>query len=224
MTRGEYNSVKLRLQYEYVVANFTCQMHASLRTEEHIAIATTTSGIAATMMPGGRTAHSRFKIPVPSDLTSTCDIPVDTDLADLIQKASLIIWDETTMTNQYEFEDLDRTLRDVTNVEQPFGGKKFVLGGDLRQVFLVIERDTQAHAVSACLTNAKFWKDVKVIHLKENRRSRLDPDFSEFLLRIGDGVEPYVMEDMVKLPDDLMLEWDGEHVRRLIDEVFQRLE
>jgi ATP-dependent DNA helicase PIF1 len=29
-----------------------------------IAIATATSGIAASIMPGGRTAHSRFKIPI----------------------------------------------------------------------------------------------------------------------------------------------------------------
>ncbi|XP_026416050.1 ATP-dependent DNA helicase PIF1-like [Papaver somniferum] len=56
-------------------------------------------------------------------------------------------------------------------------------------------------------------------------RLRLDPDFSEFLLRIGDRVEPYVMEIMVKLPDDIMLECDGEQVvKRLIHEVFARLE
>ncbi|XP_026436770.1 uncharacterized protein LOC113334784 isoform X2 [Papaver somniferum] len=191
---------------------------AYLRTEGHIAIATATSGIAATMMPGGRTAHSRFKIPVPADSTSSCDIHVDTDLADLIRKASLIIWDEATMANRYAFEALDRTLRDITKVELPFGGKIMVLGGDFRQVLPVIEHGTRAQALSACLTNAKFWKDVKVIHLKENMRSRLDPDFLEFLLLIGDGVEPCVMEDMVKLPDDIVLEWDGEQaVKRLID-------
>ncbi|XP_026419750.1 ATP-dependent DNA helicase pfh1-like [Papaver somniferum] len=198
---------------------------AYLRTEGHIAIATATSGIAATMIPGGRTAHYRFKIPVPADSTSTCNIPVDTDLADLIRKASLIIWDEATMDNRYTFEALDQTLRDVTKVELPFGGKILVLGGDFRQVLPVIERGTRAQAVSACLTNEKFWKHVKVIHLKENIRSRLDPGSSEFLLRIGDGVEPYVMVEMVKLADDTVLEWDGEKdVRRLIDEAFPRLE
>ncbi|XP_026434652.1 ATP-dependent DNA helicase PIF2-like [Papaver somniferum] len=198
---------------------------AYLRTEGHIAIATATSGIVATMMSGGRTAHSRFKIPVPADSTSSCDIPVDTDLADLIRKASLIIWDEPIMENRYAFEDLDRILRAVTKVEKPFGGKVLVFGGDFRQVLPVIERGTRAQAVSACLTNAKFWKDVKVSHLKENMRSRLDPDFSEFLVRIGDKVEPYVMEDMVKLPGDIVLEWDGEQaIKRLIDEVFPRFE
>ncbi|XP_026416586.1 uncharacterized protein LOC113312026 [Papaver somniferum] len=129
---------------------------------------------------------------------------------DLIRKTSLIIWDEATMANRYAFEALDRTLRDVTKVELPFGGKILVLGGDFRQLLPIIERGTRAQAVSTCLTNAKFWKHVNVIHLKENMHSRLDPGFSEFFLRIGDGVESYVIEKMA--------------VRRLIEEVFPRLE
>ena len=35
---------------------------AKVRSLGEIAIATATSGIAASIMPGGRTAHSRFKI------------------------------------------------------------------------------------------------------------------------------------------------------------------
>jgi hypothetical protein len=37
---------------------------AKVRSMGLIAIATATSGIAASIMPGGRTAHSRFKIPI----------------------------------------------------------------------------------------------------------------------------------------------------------------
>ena len=37
---------------------------ARVRSEGKIAIATATSGVAASIMPGGRTAHSRFKIPL----------------------------------------------------------------------------------------------------------------------------------------------------------------
>ncbi|KAK2436868.1 ATP-dependent DNA helicase pif1 [Trifolium repens] len=36
---------------------------ASLRSRGQIVIATASSGIAATLLPGGRTAHSRFKLP-----------------------------------------------------------------------------------------------------------------------------------------------------------------
>ncbi|XP_026459792.1 uncharacterized protein LOC113360500 [Papaver somniferum] len=55
-------------------------------------------------------------------------------------------------------------------------------------------------------------------------RSRLDPIFSEFLIRIGDGTEPYVVDNMVKLPDDIVMKWEGEKsVEKLIDEVFPEL-
>ena len=37
---------------------------ARVRTTDRITVATATSGIAASIMPGGRTAHSRFKIPI----------------------------------------------------------------------------------------------------------------------------------------------------------------
>ena len=46
---------------------------ARLRSEGLIAIATATSGIAASILPGGRTAHSRFKIPIKLASNSMCN-------------------------------------------------------------------------------------------------------------------------------------------------------
>jgi hypothetical protein len=37
-------------------------------------------------------------------------------LCELIQSASLIIWDEALMTHKIAFEALDRTLRDIMSV------------------------------------------------------------------------------------------------------------
>ena len=37
---------------------------AKIRSTDRIVVATATSGIAASIMPGGRTAHSRFKNPI----------------------------------------------------------------------------------------------------------------------------------------------------------------
>ena len=37
---------------------------AKVRSEGHIALSTASSGIAATLLDGGTTAHSRFKIPI----------------------------------------------------------------------------------------------------------------------------------------------------------------
>ena len=45
---------------------------AAVRSMGRIALATATSGAAANNMPGGRTAHSRFKIPIKIDCKSVC--------------------------------------------------------------------------------------------------------------------------------------------------------
>ncbi|KAL6219764.1 hypothetical protein ACLB2K_007523 [Fragaria x ananassa] len=48
---------------------------AKLRSMNHIVLATASSGIATTILPGGRTAHFRFKIPLDvKDQTSMCSI------------------------------------------------------------------------------------------------------------------------------------------------------
>lgn len=74
-----------------------------------------TSGIASLLLPGGRTAHSKFKIPVPTLDNSTCKIDHDSDLAELLRQTKLIIWDEAPMAHKYTFECLDRTLKDITS-------------------------------------------------------------------------------------------------------------
>ncbi|KAL7212076.1 hypothetical protein ACSBR2_014860 [Camellia fascicularis] len=62
-----------------------CALLASIRSQGRIAIATTTSGIAATLLPGGRTTHSRFKIPLNPEASSVCTITKQSDLAELIR-------------------------------------------------------------------------------------------------------------------------------------------
>ncbi|XP_037481907.1 uncharacterized protein LOC119360319 [Triticum dicoccoides] len=67
---------------------------AKVRSMGLIAIATATSGIAASIMPGGRTAHSRFKIPINVQEDIVCNINKQGGTSELLRRASLIIWDE----------------------------------------------------------------------------------------------------------------------------------
>ncbi|WVZ88358.1 hypothetical protein U9M48_034889 [Paspalum notatum var. saurae] len=63
----------------------------SLRPEGKIVLAVASSGIAALLLPGGRTAHSRFHIPLNINNESTCNIKQGTFLAELLNRTSLII-------------------------------------------------------------------------------------------------------------------------------------
>lgn len=110
---------------------------ARIRSQRKIALAVASSGIAAELLAGGRTAHSMFRIPIPIQEMSTCNIGKPTNAAKLIHDASIIIWDEAPMVHKYVSECVNRTLCDIMDCKDPFGGKVILLGGDFRQVLPV---------------------------------------------------------------------------------------
>jgi len=73
---------------------------AKVRSMDLIVVATATSGIAASIMPGGRTTHSRFKIPIKLSGNTMCSFTKQSGTAELLRKASMIIWDEVAMTKR----------------------------------------------------------------------------------------------------------------------------
>ena len=162
---------------------------AKVRSMGLIAIATATSGIAASIMPGGRTAHSRFKIPINVQEDIVCNINKQGGTAELLRRASLKIWDEVAMTKRQVVEALDRSLQDITGCRSQFGGKVIVFGGDFRQVLPVVRRGTRAEIVNATLRKSYLWEDIRQIKLWRNMRAQTDPWFSDFVLRVGNGGE-----------------------------------
>ena len=121
------------------------------------------------LLPNGRTAHSRFRIPIDVDELSMCDIKRGTKLADLIAITDLIIWDEALMMNKQCFEALDRSLRDILSEKEetlqniPFGGKVMVLGGDPKQILPVIQNATKAQIINASIFRSYLWRHTKKI-------------------------------------------------------------
>ncbi|XP_073265278.1 uncharacterized protein [Populus alba] len=61
-----------------------------------------------------------FKIPLEVNESSTCEIKHNTHLSRLLEMTSLIVWDEAPMNNRFCFEALDRSLRDVLRLNNPF--------------------------------------------------------------------------------------------------------
>ncbi|KAG5557451.1 hypothetical protein RHGRI_007629 [Rhododendron griersonianum] len=56
---------------------------ATVRSTKGIALATATSGVTASILPNGRTAHSRFKIPLERDGKITCNVGKQTEVNSL---------------------------------------------------------------------------------------------------------------------------------------------
>ncbi|AQK71292.1 hypothetical protein ZEAMMB73_Zm00001d016611 [Zea mays] len=168
---------------------------ATLSNQGKIAVATTTSGIAASIMPGGRTAHSCFKIPLTIDDVAVCSFTEQSGTPELLRKASLIIWDEASMTKRQAVEALDNSMHDIMGRPAlPFGGKTIVFGGDFRQ-------------------------------LVSNMRAKNDPWFVEFLPRVGGGTEDTNSDGDIRLPDDVCVPYSGSDndLDNLIDFAFPNL-
>ncbi|XP_062182104.1 ATP-dependent DNA helicase PIF1-like [Phragmites australis] len=215
---------------------------SSLRSQSKIVLTVASSGVAALLLPGGRTTHSRFKIPLTIDSTTICDIKRGTMLAELIIKTSLVIWDEALMTHRNCFEALDRTFRDIMAVKNHgakdlvFGGKVVVLGGDLRQILPIIEGGTRYEIVNASITNSPLWRYVKVLTLTINMRlSSPDLDtnvqselveFSRWVLALGEGKLPASKHPSnseatwIDIPPDLLLHTDGDKIACIVSSVY----
>ena len=94
-------------------------MSSSLRSKGEIVITIASSGITSLLITGGRTAHSRFGIPLIINEDSTCNIKQGSPLVELIAKARLIIWDKAPMIHKHCFKTLDKMLRDVLRFTKP---------------------------------------------------------------------------------------------------------
>lgn len=161
-----------------------------------IVLAAASSGIAAILMDGGRTGHSYFKIPIDITSSSQCNIKKNSNLAQLILRCALIIWDEVPMTHRFAYEALDRTLRDLTDIDEPFGGKVILFGGDFRQTLPVVPRGSKEAVVKASIKKSALWTCFCICKLKINMRVLHNTDdpgaaaFAEYLIRVGNGSEP----------------------------------
>jgi hypothetical protein len=165
-----------------------------------------------------------------------------TMLAELIQIATLIIWDEAPMTHRHCFEALDRTMRDIlseqtpSNAILPFGGKIVVLGGDFRQILPVVRKGSRSSIVNASIMNLKLWQHVVLLKLctnmrllgpslEENDRNDLI-SFGKWVLSIGDGTLPTEKRTgdreptWITIPDDLLVQTNNDKIAAIVSEVY----
>ncbi|XP_035816196.1 uncharacterized protein, partial [Zea mays] len=146
--------------------------------------------------------------------------------AELLRKASLIIWDKASMTKRQAVEALDNSMRDIMGRPAlPFGGKTIVFGGDFRQVMPVVRKGSRAQVVASSLRMSYLWESMSHLKLVSNMRAKNDPWFAEFLLRVGGGTEETNSDGDIRLPDDVCVPYSGSDndIDNLIDFAFPNL-
>ena len=108
------------------------------------------------------------------------------------------------MAHRHCHDAVQRCLRDVMGNDFPWGGKIVVMGGDFRQILLVVRKGTRAQVVSACLNQSPIWRGVRLLQLTTNMRVLRaginEPSLQEFCswqMRIGNGAEENARGDSV---------------------------
>ncbi|CAN1147813.1 ATP-dependent DNA helicase PIF1 [Linum perenne] len=215
---------------------------SKIRSEGKIVLVVASSGIAATLLPDGVTAHSRFKIPLEVDNLSTCMVKKGTEVAELLKEATLIVWDEAPMVHRLSFEAVDRTLCDLMNTPlsgpqySPFGGKTVLLGGDFRQTLPVVPKGSREDNINASLPRSYLWNFCTLLHLQLNMRINSLPintlpifcgmQFSEWVLAIGNGtvpaepILPSTAADWITVPRKFLIQCKDNGLKHLIRRVY----
>jgi PIF1-like helicase len=94
------------------------------------------------------------------------------------------------MQHRYCQEAVDRTLRDIRENDNLFGGMTVVFGGDFQQILPVILKGSRPEIVGACIQRSYIWNELKVLHLKINMRLRdnaEEREFAQWQLDVGHG-------------------------------------
>lgn len=158
-------------------------------------IITAATGIAASLLPNGRTCHSTFKLPLIIDETTECNIKSRNDPnGRIIYDADIFLIDECSMIDTYALKAIDKLLRRLHGIDLPFGNKIVVCGGDFRQILPIVNRyhttdSERADTVGRCIINSHLWNNFKKFTLTQNQRILNDGyNFAQEALKIGEGL------------------------------------
>ncbi|GKE44264.1 ATP-dependent DNA helicase PIF1-like protein, partial [Tanacetum coccineum] len=167
----------------------------------------------ALLLEGGRTAHSRFAIPINVVDDSMCHISADSELAELIRMAKT---DPTTPNDMV------------------FGGKVVLFGGNFQQILPVVTNGSRQDVVHASINTSYLWKDYNVMRQTENMRlgkganyseKKEIQDFADWLLSIGNGTigGKNDGETTIEFPHDILIPDSSDHIGSLIEETYPHL-
>ncbi|XP_050255276.1 uncharacterized protein LOC126701205 [Quercus robur] len=173
---------------------------ACLHSQGKIVLAIASSGIAALLLPGGRTAHSKFQIPIIVTEESTCGIKQGTHAAELMTKVSLIIWDEAPMAHC----------------------------GDFRQILPVIAKCHREDIVDASVNRSYLWSFCKVFVLTQNMRLQHpnadSNNFAEWILKLGNGELGEVdSQSNIVIPSGLLIDVGDDPIQSIVTATYPNL-
>ena len=129
------------------------------RSRREVTLVCATTGLAAMLYKGGRTAHTMFGMPIVEGMQDSVHSnisPADgkDSRVQLIRAARIIVWDEIASADKILIEGVDALLREIMEVDEPFGGKLLIGVGDFRQLPPVVRFAKEAQVINASLRSS----------------------------------------------------------------------
>uniref|UniRef100_A0A1I8BYJ7 ATP-dependent DNA helicase n=1 Tax=Meloidogyne hapla TaxID=6305 RepID=A0A1I8BYJ7_MELHA len=115
------------------------------------------TGIAATLLPGGRTMHNRFGLNL--DMSNSKIGPCSKAWKEL-KDIDLFICDEAPMVHKRALVTIDLKLKEIMNSNIDFGGKVMMMAGDFRQTLPIQKHATRAEICDLTIQKQDFAKDL----------------------------------------------------------------
>ncbi|KAJ1275484.1 hypothetical protein BS78_05G139000 [Paspalum vaginatum] len=175
----------------------------SVRSQGKIALVVASSGIASLLLPGGRTSHSRFKIPLDIAQNSVCNILSETN-----QNSENRQFGGMTVVLGGDFR---QTLPVIPNAS-----KQQILRSCIVNSYLWKE---------CTLLQLTENMRLKSGNISTSEREELST-FAEWLLRVGNGTEPFLSipnetsGSFIEIPQSLLLPPDCRNLDGLISFVY----
>ncbi|KAK3916812.1 ATP-dependent DNA helicase, partial [Frankliniella fusca] len=92
---------------------------------------------------------------------SRSTLKLQSEQAQNLHEADVIIWDEVSMVHGWQLHVLDRFLRDLLRREEPFGSKINYFGWRLRQILPVVPGGSRVDIVDAAVTSSTYGRSLK---------------------------------------------------------------
>ena len=181
------------------------------RWKGHQNFNTAFSGIAANLLPRGRTVHNLFGLPIRLQHDSSSAIELGTKAARDLADSAYILCDEAPMLPRYALECGNRKMKEIEKFPikpestDPFGHHALILGGDFCQTLPVVKGGSREQKMNATLKRSYLWPLMKKFRLTKNLRANHDAqEFAAFVRNVGRGIpnsdEP---EGYCRLPEKI---------------------
>jgi hypothetical protein len=101
----------------------------------------------------------------------------------MIKQANIIIIDEISMLDVHVLDAVDLKLRNLMTVEEPFGGKHILLGGDRMQIIPV------GGAKKSIYASSKYMGQFYHVELMQQMRQSGDPEYRNWILQVNASLQ-----------------------------------